>query len=400
MKNVLIICPEFLPVPAVDGGAIEQLIDNYLKHNSLTEKFNITIYSPYSENLKNIDYTLYKNVQFRYIHKNSISFLFYKIYYALLRKIFRYKRITTAYCKSVVVDLKKNFNINYFDVVLLENQVEHIPFYYKKLKRKVVLHLHNDYLNKSFNNEDEILNGIDMVWGVSDFICRQVNMLSNSIPTRTLYNGVDLDRFSRNSFIRKKVSLNEDFNIIYCGRIMPEKGVLELVKAFNIVKKKCSNIKLYIVGKKLNNSKRINSYYNSIIDEISDNKDIVLKGFLSQDELAKLYALSHLQVVPSLCNEAFGLILVEGMASYLPLLATNVGGIPEIVNNDNAFLVYKDDVVNDIARTIEIIYNNYDIAINKSLLAKKDSIKFSVERFVETFEKNLSLYINAGDENE
>ena len=49
--KVLIICPPYLPVPSINGGAIESLIDEYLVHNSITKKYDITVFSRQSYNI-------------------------------------------------------------------------------------------------------------------------------------------------------------------------------------------------------------------------------------------------------------------------------------------------------------------------------------------------------------
>lgn len=401
MKKVLIIVPEFLPLPCVEGGAIEQLIDNYLKYNSISQKYEIVVYSPYSKKITNDLVASYNRVEFRYIKKKNIKYYIYKFKYAFLRRIMKNKSFPSSYCKCVTSDLKLRKELNHYDLIIIENQVDYIPTYAKDLKQKVVLHLHNDYLNCDIKNRYQIVGCLNEVWGVSKFICNRVKVIDNKIITRTLYNGVDLKRFNINnldqiekeSYRNKYGFENNDVIVFYSGRIMPDKGVLELIKGFNKAKEECDELKLLIVGKKRDNSKEINDYYNSLLAEANKNKnDIVFSGFVSQDEIKYLYSLADMQVVPSLCNEAFGLIVVEGISAGLPLIVTNVGGIPEIVDSNSAIIIEKDKIVENIASSIIKLYTNKDYSKKIVANAREKIAKFDVLNYTKNFENCLDDY--------
>ena len=76
--RVLLISPQFLPVPSIKGGAIESLVDEYLKYNSRVQNHNITVYSIYDDNVISSS-KKYNSVKFRYIKKNSLMYSFLKI---------------------------------------------------------------------------------------------------------------------------------------------------------------------------------------------------------------------------------------------------------------------------------------------------------------------------------
>lgn len=407
MKKILIISPDSLPVPCVEGGAIEQLIDEYLKYNSKSKKYNITVYSPYSEKISPQLLDNYNNVYFRFIKKSEIKYCAYKFKYAILRRLDKKNQYPTSYCMSVISDLISKKEIGKYDLIIIENQVEHIITYTKKLKQKVVLHLHNDYLNIETNNNKEIVNCLNELWGVSNFICKRATEINPQLVTRVLYNGASLEKFNVDKLDvnildsqRKKIGVNDnDTLILYSGRLMPEKGVLELIKGFNLAKKKCPNLKLLILGKKKDNSKDINDYYDSLMLEKKENmNDIIFKGFVSQEEIRYLYAISNIQVVPSLWNEAFGMIVVEGAASGVTLITTNVGGIPEIVNSDSAIILEKSNLVEKIAESIIKLHNDKCFAKKLAENAKIKVKKFDVLNYNKNFEKNIECYFNSRGE--
>ena len=77
MKEILIIGPKYMPIPAVNGGAIEGLIDEYLQYNSNSKKYNITVYSSLSKDVNENYNKKYSNTTFRYIKRvvNCILFI-------------------------------------------------------------------------------------------------------------------------------------------------------------------------------------------------------------------------------------------------------------------------------------------------------------------------------------
>ena len=75
---------------------------------------------------------------------------------------------------------------------------------------------------------------------------------------------------------------------------------------------------------------------------ISDN--VIFAGFVDDETLKKLYSLSDVYVCPSRL-EGFGLTVIEAMAAKIPVVATNVGSIPELIKNGyNGFLVEKNNI--------------------------------------------------------
>lgn len=399
MKNILIIGAMHLPLPSVKGGAIEGLVDEFLKYNSKKEKFKITVYSPFSKEINDEYLKTYNNTNFRYIHNNSISRIINKIKYKVIRVIRKNEKIPTSYALTIIDDLKRKKELDKYDLVIIENQVESLIEYRKKIKSKIVEHLHNDYINNNTKSAKKIVESCDEFWGVSNFICNQIKKIDKNAVTKTLYNGVDIKKFREKICNQDKEKMynkigfeKNDFIILFVGRIMPEKGVLELIKAFNNIKNNKDNMKLLIVGEKKSNSDKINAYMNELIEEQSKNKEaIYFYGKANENDLKTIYSIANLQVVPSICEEAFGLIIIEGMCANNFLIVSNSGGIPEIVE-DKAIIVNKQKIIKELEQSIVNVHNNsYNMKKNTKDYAKIIE-KYSIDNYNANFE---SLILDA-----
>ncbi len=393
--KILIIGTPYLPLPAVNGGAIEGLVDDYLQYNSKNEKINITVYSPLSDNIDYEYNKIYINTSFRYINTRCLKYKFYKYFLALKRRFLKGKQVPTAYAMNVLSDLKKRNELEKYNLVIIENQVESLIEYGRKIKSKVVNHLHNDYLNCNVADANKIVASCSEFWCVSKFICNQIKMISSDACTKVLYNGVNIKKFGKVSEYQKekmyeKIGFKKnDYIVLFTGRIMPEKGVLQLIKAFNKVKSKDDNLKLLIVGGLKNNSKECKNYLKKIDFEIKNNKDsIYIYGNASAEELGVLYSIGDLQVVPSMWEEAFGLIVIEGMLFKNSLIISNSGGMPEIVN-ESALIVDRKNIVEELAFSIKKIVSNKKLS--EHMISQYEDIlsNFTITKYCKTFENYI-----------
>lgn len=144
--------------------------------------------------------------------------------------------------------------------------------------------------------------------------------------------GIDMTRFSRRpEILKKSMELRNDkcFTFLFVGRIVSEKGVNELVLAFDMLNRKYSNTYLYIVG-------RIESYLDPLnsrtLEIINNNSSIELVGPKCGDELLIYYLASDCFVLPSY-REGVPNTVLEAGAMGLPCIVTDVNGSREIIEN-------------------------------------------------------------------
>lgn len=134
--------------------------------------------------------------------------------------------------------------------------------------------------------------------------------------------------------------------VLFAGRLIPDKGVHHLIEALPDVIKRHPEVLLLIVGSAAYSSDQDTAYVRELKARAEPYQQwVVFRPFIPYPAIADWYALADVVVVPSSPREAFGLVNVEAMATGVPVIAAESGGIPEIVENEvNGFLVPNDDL--------------------------------------------------------
>jgi glycosyltransferase involved in cell wall biosynthesis len=151
--------------------------------------------------------------------------------------------------------------------------------------------------------------------------------------------------------LRKRFRKDEKL-IMYAGRLIDWKGVDYLVRALPEVLQKCPEAKLLIVG-----SGPCKSDLAGLSESLNLQKKIVFLDTVSQNELAQYYSLAHVFVLPSIMSgsgetEGLGLVLLEAMAAGIPVVGTNVGGIPDIIRDGETGLLALEKKPHDLSEKI------------------------------------------------
>lgn len=131
--------------------------------------------------------------------------------------------------------------------------------------------------------------------------------------------------------------------LLFVGGIEPRKGLHNLIKAIHIIKEEIQWISLHIVG-----GMRVKSYYDSLncdVDYLGLKDHVKFLGTLSPEDLKREIGECSIFVLPSI-EESQGIVLLEAMAASKPVVASNVGGIPYIVDDGvNGCLVEYGDIL-------------------------------------------------------
>jgi glycosyltransferase involved in cell wall biosynthesis len=179
-----------------------------------------------------------------------------------------------------------------------------------------------------FKNQLNMIKMASDVSACSNYLARKVEDIYSleDHVVKTVYNGVDLEVFKKKS----KTSYDGLF-IFTFGRLEFHKGFDLLIEAFAKLEKK--NLKLLIAG----NGLELESLSKQV-SELKLEERIVFLGRINQDEIASYASKALLNVIPSR-REPFGIVVLEALAAKKILVATNVGGIPEILDERFGILV-------------------------------------------------------------
>ena len=381
--KVCIILPKGLPVPATKGGAIETLMNDIALSNEIYDKLDITIVSTYEVKAYE-ESKKFKNTKFIYIDTSKLSFKI-KAIKVRIANLFGKHQNTYNEC---VLDKIKN---DKYDYIVVEDGAFHSFRSYLKYfsKNQMILHFHHNGESDKYTDQT-----FSRFVGVSGFVTNTFKNSSSVKNCEVLRNGIKLDKFKKNittkerEEIRHKLGFNkDDFVVIFCGRLIPEKGVLELIKAINMIDN--DKIKLMIVGSINFGAAAKSEYLNKLEEEINKSDRIKATGFVLNNEIYKYYKSADIGVVPSVWEDAAPLVTVEIMASGLPLIITKTGGAPEYASNDTIIVPKDNEISSHLKNAILKLYSDAKLRTKMSKSGIEKSKEFTTEKFYFNFVKML-----------
>lgn len=231
-------------------------------------------------------------------------------------------------------------------------------------KTKVILHFHNE-----ISVDREIL--IDAFVGCSEYIVdlHKKNKNIKAKYYRYIYNGVDLEKFKpywevldiRQSLRNRFKIKNDEFVVLFVGRVSPEKGVEYVVEIANQLKDS-KNIKFFIIGEISKRGERY-EYAKNIIQKANSIKDkIVFTDVFPPSKMPLIYLIGDVVIVTSNFEEPFGMVAIEAMASGIPVIARQKGGLKEFIKDGfNGFFVREDKIVEDSINFIKCLIEDQTV---------------------------------------
>ena len=153
---------------------------------------------------------------------------------------------------------------------------------------------------------------------------------------------------------------------LYIGRLSKEKGILNLIEAFSNLK----NEKLYIAGDGPERERIEN-----IIKDGHLEKNILLLGYLKQDQVKEYLRKARFVVVPSIWYENCPYSILETQAIGKPVIGANIAGIPELVQDKVNGLTYQYDDIKELEEKMKILFENRLLAEEYGKKAREIAIK-------------------------
>lgn len=164
---------------------------------------------------------------------------------------------------------------------------------------------------------------VDYLIGISNFILEdhQKNNYFKGVPYQKISNGFDTDTLSN-----KVLPKTNKVVFGYIGQVNKSKGIELLIKSFLYLKN--NDWTLLIAGS-------VSEDYKTYLRTINKAKNIKFLGFVDS---VTFYQKIDVLVVPSLWNEPFGRVALEAIINKKPIIASKVGGLKELLNNNKSFL--------------------------------------------------------------
>jgi spore coat protein SA len=203
---------------------------------------------------------------------------------------------------------------------------------------RVVLHMHNSLLLRANAGQIEALRKVPIVF-CSEFLRKEVNAAypGHFENTYIVYNGADAKKFGSVEGDRDPIP-----TVIFTGRVIPKKGAHLLLEAMQILQTKGVEARCRVVGGAHFGTDKPTPYIKKL--ERLKPANTELMGYMVGDSVARLLRTSSIFCCPSIWNDPFPLAPIEAMAAGLPVVATNVGGLPEMLAYGGGVLVSPNSV--------------------------------------------------------
>ena len=390
MKLAVLTCG-MLPIPAVQGGAVENLIDFYLEYNNIHKLHDITVYSPWNDRIADHPALLSDVNKYIFIDVTSLKARFERKLYSFFHSNEYYNYFIEYYFEKVFIDL----STNKYDYIILENCDGYAYKLSQRGYKNLILHTHNQRRESKYMYDKMIYNNFTIILTVSDYIKSTVPSFFPKEKIETIHNGIDLKNFVKKeslSICRQQIGFSDnDFVMVYSGRINKEKGVSELIDAMLILKDK-TNIKLMIIGGTFfGNADNEDDFVRSLKNRAKAiEQKIIFTGFIPYDIMPDYLQMADVAVIPSIWDDPFPTTELEAQAMGLPIITTVRGGIPEEVSYANAILLDTDEhFIANLANAILNLYEHPEKRKQMGEASLNRSKLFGKETYAEKFFKAL-----------
>jgi spore coat protein SA len=313
--HLLMIAPEQIPVPPPKGGSVEICMLAIAK--KLSQQHIVTLMSRRFGH---------------YPHISSMGNL----------TIVRVPSLSTDHYISAVLAYIRG---KHYDWIQIDNRPRFVTPVRKDFPNtpiSVFLHSLTFVSIGSNNSVENHLAQADKIIANSSSLQRELSTRFPELIHKIMqvHLGVDLHQFrppssAQRENLRKRNGIQGSFVFAFAGRMIPRKGIPVLLRALSLVRKSTPNVKLVLAG-------RGKSGYMSSLKKKVKNLHLSAKfiGYKSHRSMHEVYWMADCLVCPSQKHEAFGLVNVEAMATGIPVIASKIGGMEEIIRHDkNGLLI-------------------------------------------------------------
>lgn len=241
------------------------------------------------------------------------------------------------------------------------------------------------------NHSITFANSSDLIWGpVSQVLPfkRYINLANRVIAVSgsaaefierfmdggrpvVIPNGVDVGRFHEPKPVQRSVVDPGRFEhpmIFGVGRLAFRKGFHLLVESMPRVLRRHLEARLYVAGRGM-----MMGFLGLLIESLDLQGKVNLMGYVSDEALPWLYRMCDVFVLPSVSAEAFGITLIEAMAAGRPVVASRIGGVPEIIDDGVNGLLFEPWDSSGLSEAVNTILENPKLAEDLGMRAHRSA---------------------------
>ena len=219
-------------------------------------------------------------------------------------------------------------------------------------------------------------------------------------PIETVPNGIDTKlfgtKFNDRKKYRKKLNLPERKTILFVGWLIPRKDPETMIRAFSklpslmqLTSKKAPQ--LVIIGSGI-----LENEMKNLANELNVNDDVIFAGSKSPEEMYNWYGAANMFVLPSL-SEGRPNVILEAMASELPIVATNIDGTNEVIRDGKNGLLVPVKDVGALAKAMTKILKSKELTLKLSKAAREDIVnrgytwESCAKKYIEIYNKAITF---------
>jgi len=387
------LAPEFLP----NWGGVGTYIVELIKH--LPEDFEIIVITPDRGEVDT--QALHDNLKVIKTNKAGDTFMYnLKFQYSCLRKVpelVKKEEIDvihshTAHMPDLLLSFKK-FDIPVVTTVHSTIKLQRrgtkmaTSFWDAEFSEKMTYLLY-PFLRLAeefyFSREREYIT-------VSNWMLNYLEQEYNLGAVEVIYNSVDTDFFYKRKdfkFVNPEMYKNREV-ILYCGRLIGLKGVSMLIKSMKDVIKRHGNALFLFAGR------GNQSYFENLLRELGiPGKNYEFLGHVDYNRLVEYYSISDVFVLPSF-HENLPTSLLEAMACEVPCIATDVGGVPEVIKDGENGIILNVGDAKGLADAINTVLSDYDGFVEmgkrgRDIVLDKFCWRENVKKIVKIYESDAN----------
>ena len=381
--RILLVPPPELPVPAVQGGAVETLVTHLIRENERRGCLDLLCASipdpAAAEQAKALRHT-----RMLYVARPRGARRYWPLVF--IERCFGIAAPYDPWYQKVQLSLA--LELPPPDLIVAEggNLTQCSAISRMFGRGRCLAHLHGQ--TACSHTMDDIYGG---VLALSEFI-RDDYLKTSSLDRQhayILHNCIDTARFTPgapDAALRASLGFApEDFVVLFCGRLEPDKGIHKLLEAMAAVDD--ARCKLRIAGSPFFGRTQSSPFLRKLEQQAHALGDRVrFTGYVPNENLPDYYRLADLVCVPTLVEEAAGLVAVEAMGCGRPVLATRSGGMPEYLQGSQAILVDRGpELAAQLSWAIRMLHEHPDLCAQMGAAGARAAQRFSTAAFYETF---------------